>query len=115
MTIAQLGKVEELKVWNEHGSVEFLGQTDVVGVDLSDVITIKRGSVEVYDETRHGLNYPAVGQKLNRPATIILNNIRPKRGQSGSEKEEQLRRCLKERGAEHLSYDEQRGTWEFKV
>jgi len=40
----------DFKVWNEYGSVEFLGGTDVSGVDLKDVITIDASCVEVYDD-----------------------------------------------------------------
>ena len=45
MSVDQLRQVSDFRVWNEHGSVEFLGQTDVTGVDLGDVITL--GAVEV--------------------------------------------------------------------
>ena len=47
---------------------------DLTDVDLADVVTIEHGGVEVYDETRHR-PYPRVGQKLNRPARIVLNQI----------------------------------------
>ena len=40
MTLTQLQKVSMFKVWNEFGSIEFTGETDVTGVDLADVITI---------------------------------------------------------------------------
>ena len=77
MTLANLQAVENFKVWNEFGSVEFHDKTDLTCVDIADVITIVQGSVEVYDKERHGEAYPEVGQKLNRPATITLNNIKP--------------------------------------
>lgn len=79
MSADKLKKVSEFRVWNEHGSVEFLGETDVSGVDLADIITIAKNSVEVYDDVRHvGGAKPAVGQKLNRPALITLRNMNPR-------------------------------------
>ena len=82
MSVDQLRQVSDFRVWNEHGSVEFLGQTDVTGVDLGDVITIVKSSAEVYDDERHvaANAKPPVGQKLNKPALITLRNIKPKRG-----------------------------------
>ena len=62
---------------NEYGSVQFLGKTDVTGCDLAELIEITRGSCEVYDE-QHKDSKPPVGQKLNRPATITLLQVRPK-------------------------------------
>ena len=58
MTLAQLQKVSDFKVWTEFGSVEIIGETDVTGVDLADIITIAQGNVEVYDEERHKGSYP---------------------------------------------------------
>lgn len=59
MTIKQLAEVESLCVYNEHGAVNFIGKTDVIGLDLADLITITPKSVEVYDDTRHAK--PPVG------------------------------------------------------
>lgn len=116
--LENLKEVEELKIWNEHGSVEFIGKTDVTGVDFADIITISKGNVEVYDDERHKLTKPAVGQKLNNPAIIILQGIKMKRGQTVADKEQRLRENLKkvdEGGAEHISYDSEKSIWQFKV
>jgi len=50
-------------MWNLHGRVQFFGETDVTGVDFADVVTIEKGSVEVYDDLRHRAagTYPAQG------------------------------------------------------
>lgn len=50
MTTEELKAVKDLKLWNEHGRVEFIGPTDVTNVDFDDVVSIKKSSVEVYDE-----------------------------------------------------------------
>ena len=58
MDLTELQNVKGLKIWNEFGSVEFIGPTDVSGVDFADIVTIQKGSVEVYNETRHKETYP---------------------------------------------------------
>jgi hypothetical protein len=40
MTIKELETVKEFTVSNEFGSVKWFGETDVTGIDLSDIITI---------------------------------------------------------------------------
>ena len=75
MSLEEVQRVKNFRVWNEFGEVEFLGETDLTDVDLGDVITITLKSVEVYDDTRHAHTKPPVGYKLNIPAIIILRNI----------------------------------------
>jgi hypothetical protein len=74
MSTEELKNVSNFTITNEHGSIEFLGETDLTDVDLEDIITIEEGGVEVYDETRHR-PYPKRGEKLNKPAKITLFNI----------------------------------------
>ena len=116
MSLAELQAVDGLAVANEYGSVQFLGKTDVTGCDLAELIEITRGSCEVYDE-QHKDSKPPVGQKLNRPATITLLQVRPKAKETGEQREAKLRKALDANGggAEHLSYDAERFIWQFKV
>ena len=83
--------MENFKVWNEHGSIEWVDKTDLTNVNLADIITIQRQQVEVYDDERHATTKPTVGKKLNKPAIITLNNVRPKANQSASVKEALLK------------------------
>jgi len=76
MSFEELKEVENFKVENEHGSVEWPGKTDLIGVDLADTITIRPKEAEVYDNERHIHSKPAVGQKLNKTAIITLNNFK---------------------------------------
>jgi hypothetical protein len=91
MTVKELENVENFKVWNEHGSIEWVDKTDLTNVNLADIITIQRQQVEVYDDERHATTKPTVGKKLNKPAIITLNNVRPKANQSASVKEALLK------------------------
>ena len=116
MSKTELKEVENYKVFNEFGSIEFFGITDLTQVDLCDIVTISQSNVEVYDDVRHAQSKPAVGYKLNKPALITLNNIRPLHNQSAVQKESKLRNSLLKRGdSEHLSYDGDKFTWQFKV
>lgn len=115
LSSSALKKVENFKVSNEFGSVEWHGETDITCLDLADIVTISQGSAEVYDDNRHGLIKPEVGQKLNKKSTITLNNIRPRANQTAEKKEQLLRKSLEKAGAEFLSYDSQRFIWEFSV
>lgn len=87
MSLKELKEVENFKVENEHGSVEWTGKTDLTGVDLADTITIRPKEAEVYDDERHIHSKPAVGQKLNKTAIITLNNFKPKKSQTATHKE----------------------------
>ena len=64
---------------------------------------------------RHKDCYPEVGKKLNKPAIITLNGIKPRAGQSGVEKERKLQEKINQEGGEHISYDKETFVWTFKV
>jgi hypothetical protein len=116
MNKQELQKVAGFKIFNEFGSIEWIGVTDLTGLDLADLVTIEQESAEVYDDVRHKATKPAVGLKLNKPAIITLQNIKPRPGQSASEKEQNLRRMHESSGdSQHLYYDGQKQEWAFKV
>ena len=76
----ELQKVPWFKIYNEHGSVEFLGPTDLTNCDLAKLVKITPTSVEVYPNE---LTKPARGDKLNKPAIItLLGGVKPKKGES---------------------------------
>ena len=54
-------KLENFTVSNQHGSIKFLDQTDITGVDLAQVVSISKGNAEVYDDTLKETNKPPVG------------------------------------------------------
>jgi nuclear pore complex protein Nup98-Nup96 len=116
MSSDELKAVKGLKFWNEHGSIEFIDPVDVTEVDFADVVSIVKNQVEVYNEERHKDCYPKRGEKLNMPAFITLNDVRPKKDQTGIDKELSLKKSLEQQdGCEHLSYDKDKFVWTFKV
>ena len=42
MSASALTKVEDFRVFNQFGSVQWIGETDVTGLDLADLITIQQ-------------------------------------------------------------------------
>ncbi len=50
MTTSQLQHVKGFRIGNEHGSIEFEGETDLTGVDLAKIVTITHMEAEVYND-----------------------------------------------------------------
>ena len=77
MTTEGLKNVENFTISNEFGSIKFLGKTDLTNVDLAKIVTIKLRTAEVYNDNDpiQLKAKPPVGQKLNKPAEITLNNF----------------------------------------
>mmetsp|Transcript_24608 Transcript_24608/g.29686 ORF Transcript_24608/g.29686 Transcript_24608/m.29686 type:complete len:1099 (+) Transcript_24608:250-3546(+) len=102
-----------------YGQIQWEGAVDVRGVDLDSVVRIEMREVFVYDDVQDD-SKPSVGEKLNRPAVITLENIHPKVG-PGAAKEvvekftKKLKNASSKMGAEHLGYDGTNGIWTFKV
>ncbi|KAL1318210.1 hypothetical protein AAHE18_15G189900 [Arachis hypogaea] len=104
-----------------YGSIRFLGETDVRGLDLESLIQFNNREVIVYmDDAKK----PPVGQGLNKPAEVTLLNIKcfdKKTGQQYTEGpkiekyKEMLKRKAEDQGAEFISYDPIKGEWKIRV
>ncbi|KAL6986547.1 hypothetical protein U1Q18_019905 [Sarracenia purpurea var. burkii] len=104
-----------------YGSIRFVGETDVRRLDLESLVQFNNREVIVYmDESRK----PPVGQGLNKPAEVILLNIKcfdKKTGRQYTEGpkidryREMLKRKAEDQGAEFVSYDPIKGEWKFRV
>ncbi len=88
MSVSELAKVQDFTISNKYGIILFKGKTDLLDLDLGDLITISERSVEVYDERRHAKH--AQGTKLNKPAIVTFYNIKAKNPKSGDKYEEKL-------------------------
>ncbi|KAL5701257.1 hypothetical protein ACHQM5_026613 [Ranunculus cassubicifolius] len=104
-----------------YGSIKFMGETDVRGLDLESVVQFNDREVIVYmDDAKK----PPVGEGLNKPAEVSLLNIKgfdKKTGQQFTEGKrvekykEMLKKKTEEQGAEFVSYDALKGEWKFRV
>jgi len=113
MTYAELEAVDNFKIWNQHGSIEFIGKVDLTYCNLPKIIDILPKNIDVYpDET----DKPPRGKKLNVPAILcFFGGVKPKPGELPQKKEAKLRKRLDKKGAEHISYDYSSFKWTFKV
>ncbi|CAI9093331.1 OLC1v1028809C4 [Oldenlandia corymbosa var. corymbosa] len=104
-----------------YGSIKFIGETDVRGLDLESLIQFNNREVIVYmDESKK----PPVGQGLNKRAEVTLLNIKCFDKKTGlhytegpriEKYKEMLRRKAEDQGAEFVSYDPVKGEWKFRV
>ncbi len=57
----ELKEVHSFKILNKHAEILFLAPVDLTEVDLADLVTLKRGEVEVYNDERHAGIKPPFG------------------------------------------------------
>ncbi|KAF9593083.1 hypothetical protein IFM89_020147 [Coptis chinensis] len=104
-----------------YGSIKFIGDTDVRGLDLGSLIHLNNREVVVYTDKS---KMPSIGEGLNKPAEVTLLNIMcfdKKTGQQYTEgpKVEKYKKMLmkktQEHGAEFISYEPSNGEWKFRV
>ncbi|KAN0027839.1 hypothetical protein ACTFIV_009663 [Dictyostelium citrinum] len=103
------------------GSIYFPGSTNLVGLDLDDIVDIEPREVSVYkdEETK-----PEIGYGLNRDAVVTLENCWPKNKNGEVVKEDgtildKYENALKKVSAKSdcgfVSYSRSNGTWVFTV
>ncbi|CAN6239926.1 unnamed protein product [Urochloa humidicola] len=104
-----------------YGSIKFLGETDVRGLDLESIVEFNDWEVIVYkDDSKK----PPVGEGLNKAAEVTLLNIKCVNKKTGEQyhqgpRVERYREMLmkkgEEQGAEFVSFDPAKGEWKFRV
>lgn len=98
-----------------YGSVKYIGETDVRGLDLDDIVTFRRHEIVVYEDESAK---PLVGHGLNKTAevTLVVRLGSPKVEDCGEEIiEDKLRRSTERQGAQFISFDPENGEWKFLV
>nr|CAB3447922.1 unnamed protein product [Digitaria exilis] len=104
-----------------YGSIKFLGETDVRGLDLESTVEFNNREVIVYKDDS---NKPPVGEGLNKAAEVTLLNIKCVNKKTGEQYHEgprveryreMLMKKAEEQGAEFVSFDAGRGEWKFSV
>lgn len=107
----ELEAVHDFTIENEHGKIIFEGMTNVKGLDLDEIVAIEKKQVFVYPE---GSAVPPIGNGLNRPATIHLYRCFPT-NKPKEDVQKKLEKVARKQGAVHVDYDEEQGTWIFRV
>eukprot|EP00698_Gefionella_okellyi_P017967 TRINITY_DN533_c0_g1_i1.p1 TRINITY_DN533_c0_g1~~TRINITY_DN533_c0_g1_i1.p1 ORF type:complete len:1374 (-),score=288.84 TRINITY_DN533_c0_g1_i1:906-4985(-) len=118
----QLAAVSNFEVGRHHfGVVQWPGTTDVRSLDLDAIVEFNPREIVVYPNENAK---PAVGEELNKPAIVCLENCHRVDRKTGSPRidsmsaQRQLARIKKatERaGATFLDYDGSTGSWTFQV
>jgi nuclear pore complex protein Nup98-Nup96 len=107
----------------DFGCITFPGVTNLTGLNLDEVVHIRRREVHVYpDEARK----PPVGTGLNRAAEITLHRVWPTDKRTRAPLTDphlivsmgygkKIERATGEMGAQFVDYDPLTGSWTFKV
>jgi hypothetical protein len=100
-----------------YGEIEWLGHSDIRGLDLDEIVLIEKKSVLVYHDQER-VTKPPEGFGLNKPAIITLFKVLPKEGTSALKQlqfESKLKDACLNDGAEFIDYNQVTGVWMFKV
>ncbi|GAB2225398.1 hypothetical protein Droror1_Dr00006190 [Drosera rotundifolia] len=98
-----------------HGSIKFIGKTDVKWLDLEKIVKFCRHEVVVYEDEVYK---PAIGEGLNKSAevTIVLLSVSSDyKGERSSKVVDRLRSITERQGAHFISYESNSGEWKFLV
>ncbi|KAL1534978.1 nuclear pore complex protein NUP98B-like isoform X2 [Salvia divinorum] len=104
-----------------HGSIKFLGETDVCHLDVETIVQLNNHQVIIYP---NGRKKPGVGQQVNKAAEVTLLNVKciskktGKKYVEGPQVEsyrERLIKMIRECGSEFDSYDPVEGELKFRV
>ncbi|PVH33407.1 hypothetical protein PAHAL_8G000600 [Panicum hallii] len=116
------GRVKDFVVGRHgYGSIKFLGETDVRGLDLESIVEFNNREVIVYKDDN---KKPPVGEGLNKAAEVTLLNIKCVNKKTRVEYQEgprvdryrqMLMKKVEEQGAEFVSFDAAKGEWKFRV
>ena len=69
MTDKELSGVENFTIKNHWGKIQFMGKTDIRGLNLDKIIVIEQGKVEIYPDDS---DRPELGVELNKEALVTF-------------------------------------------
>lgn len=120
MSDAQISAIKGFEITHsEHGSIKWIDEVDLRGLDLDKIVHIGQGSIFVYhdDESPVQLqSLPKTGEGLNNRAILTMNNIFPESEDDDlQDYEESLKKYNEELGFTFKSYVPKEGQWMFVV
>ena len=89
MSKKEVETIPNFQIKNKFATIIFEGKSDLTYVDLDKACLIERGCIKLYADPT---NRPNKGEKLNKAATVIYNEIYP----PTNSKNEDFTRRLKE-------------------
>ena len=115
MTHDQLSAVNDFKMSNSYGMIEFEEPVDLTFTDLDKAVVLGKSEVMIYPTDFYDAEErPLAGDKLNRQAIITLygikSNLNDPQGDSI-----RVKRKLEDWGAKHISYNTATGDLKFRM
>jgi len=114
MSVSQLSAVPNFTIQNQHGKIVFDGTTDLVGLNLDEIVNIEEKQVVLYPDDNDP-DKPRIGEGLNKPALVVLYNCRPRRNVSPEAYREKIKAICKKNGSEFLDWNDNTFEWSFRV
>ena len=102
MSESELANVEDFAIKNHWGRIEFLGRTDLRGLNLDKIVVIEKGKVEIYPENQ---DRPTIGQGLNKSAAITFYHYGIRNKANLNEWIGKFREKATKMGAEYIGHD----------
>jgi len=118
LTNNELKNIQDFTIFNEFGKIKFIGNTDIRGLNIDQIISIEKCKFSIYESYK---NLPKFGTELNKLAIISLFNCFPKdlRKLTDAEYlakfEENLKEQTIKQGGEFIEYNSHKGIWTFYV
>lgn len=104
MSQGQLENVRNFTIENEHGRVQFLDTTNLVGLNLDKIVSVGHKMVEFYPNESEK---PRVGQGLNKQALITYYGFGKPVGVEEGKFEKKIRKWTKSIQANFVEYNAQ--------
>jgi hypothetical protein len=114
-TLTDLSKVNNFTVGlKDSCEIRFEGATNVRGLDLDNIVELHSKQIIVYPDPKE---LPPVGEGLNKPAMIVVKNLKPKSTNPNalSNYEKNLRTFVEQSEGTFIGYDPSRGELTFSV
>ena len=112
MKESQLKSVENFTIYNEFAKVKFLDFTDIRRLNLDKIISLDKGSVEIYPSDTEK---PPIGQGLNKKALVTLYKIGLRTKGNTSRYLEKFKSKIESIGGEFIGSDIDEDSVTFRI
>ena len=112
MTVEELKKIRNFTIENQFGRLVFEGETNVLGLNIPEIIKINHKEVIGYPDDS-SIDKPKIGEALNKPSILTLYKYDM---QGSKEKNElKIKNACQKANMEFLSYDQENQELKVKL
>lgn len=116
MNSEELGNVKDFGIENEFGKIIWLEGVDLRGLNLDELVTIKKGMVEVYKDDEDSLYSKAkIGEGLNKPAMVTFFNITKKKNTTDTAFRSKIEEGCKQNGTKLIEWNPRQKEFTIQV